>query len=103
MAWTASRKITFDHNQVPSTQTDFPIVFVGTYTYLKSTGNGGEVTNASGFDIIFSSAADGSVVLDFERVVWDATTGAVEFWVKVPLLSSVSNTVIYILSGNAAV
>ncbi len=79
------------------------MVIIGTYTFLKSVGNGGEVQSASGFDMVFAADAGGSTILEFERVSWDPTTGAVELWVKVPTLSSSVDTVIYLLSGNAAV
>lgn len=103
MSWTGSRAIVIDHTKVPSDQTNFPIVLATTFSYLKSLGNGGEVQNASGFDIVFASDAAGTTILDFERVSWDPATGKAEFWVKIPTLSSSVDATIYLLSGNAAV
>ena len=50
------RTITIDHTKVPSTdQSNFPVLFSGTYSYLATTSNGGNVTSANGYDIIFTS------------------------------------------------
>lgn len=104
MAYLFYRAITIDHTQVPGTdQTNFPVLIAGTYSWLATVGNGGDVTSSSGYDIVFSSDAAGTTPLAFERVVWDATTGAVEFWVKVPSVSHTVDTVVYIRYGDSAV
>lgn len=96
------RTVTVDHTLVPSTQTNFPVAFSGTYTFLKN-GGGGQVQNANGYDIIFSSDAAGSSPLACEQESYNASTGAVTYWVKVPSLSSSSDTVIYIQYGDGAI
>jgi len=51
-----SRPITIDHTKVANTnQTNFPILISGTYPYLKTTTNGGNVQHVNGFDIGFYS------------------------------------------------
>src|SRR5689334_23170379 len=56
--YTGRRTVVIDHTKVPNTdQTNFPLLFSGTYTYLATTGNGGGVTNSNGYDIIFTSDA----------------------------------------------
>lgn len=99
------KTITIDHTKVPSTQTDFPVLISGTYSYLKTVGNGGSVQNANGYDIILSStnSMDGSGVLPFEVESYDATTGAINIWVKVSSLSSSADTVLYLLYDNVAI
>lgn len=98
------RTITVDHTKVPNTdQANFPVLVTGTYTYLKTIGNGGKVQNASGFDIYFSSDAGGTSILPFERVVWGATTGTCEFWVNVTSLSHTTDNVIYMQYGNTGI
>src|SRR6266849_5858489 len=98
------RTITIDHTKVPNTdQMNFPALISGTYSYLATTGNGGNVTNANGYDIIFTSDANGSNPLAFERESYNASTGAVNFWVKVPTVSHSSDTVIYMFYGNSSV
>lgn len=95
------RSLTLD--QPASDLSDFPVLFSGTYTYLKTIANGGNVNNANGYDIVFYSDAALTTKLNFERVYWDATTGTVEFWVKVPSLTSASALVIYLAYGNTSI
>jgi Concanavalin A-like lectin/glucanases superfamily/Domain of unknown function (DUF2341) len=98
------RTITIDHTKVPNTdQSNFPMLIAGTYTYLRTTGNGGNVTNVNGYDILFTSDPNGSNALNYEREIYNASTGAVALWVKVPLLSHTSDTVLYMFYGNASV
>lgn len=95
------RSVTLD--QPSSDLTNFPVLILGTYSYLKTVANGGLVESASGYDIVFYSDSALTTKLDFERVSWDATTGAVEFWVRIPTLTSASPTAIYLGYGNAAI
>ena len=98
------RSITIDHTLCGSANsTDFPVLITGTYTYLKTTGNGGNVTSSSGYDIAFYSDSGLTTQLKHETVSWNGSTGAVEYWVKVPTLSSSSDTVIYLAYGDSGV
>lgn len=98
------RAITIDHTKCGSSNsTDWPFLFSGTFAYLKTTGNGGDVTNASGFDIIFTSDQAGLTQLAHEIETYDPATGAVNFWVKIPTLSSAVDTVIYIHYSNSSI
>jgi hypothetical protein len=98
------RTITIDHTKVPNTdQTNFPVLISGTYTFLKTTGAGGDVQNANGFDVIFTSDSAGSTKLNWETVSYAGPTGVVEYWVKVGTVSHTSDTVFYLFYGNAAV
>src|SRR5271169_789990 len=99
-----SRPITIDHTKVPHTdQANFPVLISGTYPYLASTSNGGNVTSANGYDILFTADAGGTTPLAFEQESYSPSTGAVTYWVKVPTLSHTSDTVIYLFYGNASV
>src|SRR6516162_1769993 len=70
------RSVTIDHTRVPNTdQSNFPVLFSGTYTYLATTSHGGDVTNANGYDIIFTSDAAGTQVLPFEQQSYNGSTG----------------------------
>lgn len=103
MAYSFYRTITIDHTKVGSSDhTNFPVLFTGTYTWLKTTGNGGDVQSASGYDIVFTDAT-GLSVLNFERVTWAAATGACEFHINVPSISHTVDTVIRVYYGNAAI
>ena len=98
------RTVVIFHKEVPNTdQTNFPILFSGTYSYLATTGNGGGVTNANGYDIIFTSDSAGTNVLPYERESYNATTGSVVFWVQIPSLSHTTDTAIYLFYGNSSV
>jgi RHS repeat-associated protein len=98
------RAITISHANVPNTdQTNFPILFSGTYSYLASTSNAGNVTSANGYDIIFTSDPAGQNKLNFEQESYNPATGAVNYWVQIPTLSHSQDTVIYMFYGNSAV
>jgi hypothetical protein len=96
--------LTIAHGKVPNTdQSNFPVLVSGTYADLATTVNGGKVTNPNGYDIIFTSDANGLNVLNFERESYSPATGQVAYWVQAPLLSHTTDTVIYVFYGNAAV
>jgi hypothetical protein len=101
--YTYRRTITIDHTKVPNTdQTNFPVLISGTYSYLATTGSG-NVTNANGYDITFTSDAAGTSPLALERETYNASTGTVNFWVKIPTVSHASDTVIYLFYGNSSI
>jgi hypothetical protein len=87
--------ITIDHTKVPNTdQSNFPVLVSGTYSFLSGTAYGGDVTSSAGYDIAFASDSAGSNALPFEQESYSASTGAVNYWVKVPTLSRTTDTVI---------
>lgn len=98
------RTVTIDHTKVPNTdQSNFPVLFSGTYSYLATLANGSKVTSTSGYDIIFTSDAAGATTLDHEIETYTATTGAVNFWVRVPTVSHTTEMVIYLCYGKSAI
>jgi RHS repeat-associated protein len=98
------RPITIDHTKVPNTdQANFPVLISGVYSFLATTGNGGQVQNANGYDIIFTSDFAGTTKLDHEIDSYDPLTGTINMWVRLPALSHTCDTVIYVVYGNAAV
>lgn len=103
--FTYSRSITIDHTKVPNTdQSNFPVLVSGTYTYLKTTGNGGLVQNASGYDVGFYTNSDCSTgKMNWETETYTATTGVVNYWVKVATASHTSDTVFYMCYGNSSI
>ncbi|MCC6323730.1 hypothetical protein IT400_02970, partial [Candidatus Nomurabacteria bacterium] len=75
------RTITINHTEVINTdQTDFPILISGTYSYLKTVANGGNVQNANGYDIGFYSDSSLTTKLKWETERYVATTGEVIYW-----------------------
>jgi len=111
-----SRSLTIDKTKVPNTdQTDFPVLYCfngaaapcsdGSLTVanLKTTGNGGKVTNANGFDIVFGTDVNCGSLLPFEVELYTATSGQLIAWVKIGTVSTSVNTVIYLCYANAAI
>ena len=98
------RAITIDHTKVPnSDQINFPFLFNTTDPLLATTANGGHVTNFSGYDIIFTSDPAGQNILDYEMEEYDPIHGQVIAWVRIPTLSHVTDTVIYMFYGNSSI
>ena len=97
------RTITITPGGIGGDLTNFPFLFRGTETDFRTTANGGRVTNASGYDIIFTSDTDGASILNFEIITWDASTGLLTAAVQIPTLSSSGNTLIYLFYGNSSV
>ena len=77
---------------------NFPVVVNLTDNDLRTTGNGGKITNANGYDIIFrayDSATCGgpaSCTLDHEIESYDGVTGTFIAWVRIPELSQDNDT-----------
>lgn len=94
-----SKNITINDNQVSGTQTNFPFLFSGTYTYLKSTTWGGSVTSASGFDIIFGTSSNAK--FDHEVEFYGSQTGQIVAWVRLSELATTTTFSVYF--GNSAI
>lgn len=99
------RSITINESQVTGSGnlTNFPVLISFTEPEFRHTGSGGNVTDAQGDDIIFTSDSDGAVPLDYERERYTSGTGEIVAWVEVPTLDFDTNTVIYMFYGNASV
>lgn len=103
-AYSYSKAVTIDHTKVgSSSSTNFPMLFTGTYSYLATVANGGQVQSSSGYDIVFTSDSACSSLLNWEQESWNGTTGAVIYWVQIPTLSVASDTAIYLCYGNSAI
>ncbi len=95
--------ITIQHAKVPNTdQTNFPIDVDVTQTTLKTTGNGGHVQSANGYDIYFYSDATCTTRIPAERSIYTATTGQYTGWVKKTVLTA-SDVIIYVCYGDASI
>lgn len=79
---------------------NFPLLVAGQATWLRARANGGDVNRADGFDIFFSADQAGAMKLAHEVERYDATTGDLIAWVKVPSLTA--STTIYIHYGDPA-
>ena len=101
-AFAQYRSITVNSSQVPTTQTNFPMLVSGTYSYLATVANGGKVQNTSGYDVGFYSNSNCSIgKLNWETEKYVATTGEVDYWINI---ASISNgTVIYMCYGDVTI
>ena len=98
------RAIQIDHTKVAnSDQTNFPLLISGTFPNLKTVSNSGQVQNSAGYDIVFASDPEGVNQLDHEIDNYNPATGTAGFWVRIPLLSHSTDTLIYMFYGNPAV
>ena len=96
------KKITIDNTKVSGTSdlTDFPVlVSISNDAVLKTTANGGRVTDLQGDDIVFY-AADLTTQLEYEVEQYDGTAGTLVAWVRIPVLSFALDTVFYLAYGN---
>ena len=101
-SWKYRKKIIIDHTKVSGDLTNFPVLISRTDTDWKDTGNGGYVGQSDGGDFVFTSS-DGTTALNYEIEKYTSTSGELVAWVKIPTLSSVSDTDIYIYYGNVSV
>jgi hypothetical protein len=102
-AWTNRKGITVDHTRVSGSAglANFPLLFSVTDANLRFTGNGGKTGTIDGADILFT-AGDGVTKLDHQLESYDAVSGTVVAWVRIPALSPVSDTGLYVYYGNAS-
>ena len=87
---------------------DFPFLFSTTDPDLRTTANGGRVTNANGWDIIFAtsltcadSTSCGGNKLDHEIETYNPAIGQLIAWVRVPSLDN--GTTLHVHYGDGAV
>lgn len=95
-------KITINPAQVAGDETDFPVLVSVTDNNLRDTANGGHVNNSNGYDIVFYNSTE-LTKLDHEIERYVNTTGILIYWVKIPSLSSTSNTIFYMYFGKNGV
>ncbi len=92
--WTQRIPITIGPGQVVGTVDDFPVLVSVTEAALASGAQ------ADGSDIRFT-ADDGTTTLDHEIESFDAATGSLEAWVKLPLMDDQAGASLYLLFGAA--
>jgi hypothetical protein len=98
-----SRTLTIDNTQVPSTQSNFPVLVRFSNPAFNHVSNGGHVQNVSGFDIQFFSDAPLTTKLKWEMERYNPSTGEVVAWVKIASVSSSSPTVFYMSYGDPSI
>ena len=85
------KTIDLDSTKVSADKTDHDVVLKITDLDLR------DHANANGLDIQFSDSADN--ILDFELIEWVPGSGLLEAWIKVPSLSSSSDTEVKVYYG----
>jgi hypothetical protein len=93
-SWLYRKSITIDSTKVSGDLTDFPLLINITDSDLSSK------SRSDGYDIIFTSV-DGITMLDHEIEKYTSGSGELVAWVRIPSLSSSSDTVIYMYYGNS--
>lgn len=94
-AWAYRKKITVDNTKVSAALTDFPVLI----SLSSDTDLASDAQN-DGDDILFT-ASDGVAKLSHEIESFNGTSGQLVAWVKIPSLSSSTDTDIYMYYGHA--
>ncbi len=95
--WQHRKKITIHAAGVPATLTDFPVLI-----HLGSDADLAADAQDDADDIIFT-ASDEVTRLSHEIEYFDGATGNLTAWVKIPSLSSTTDTEIYMYYSNASI
>jgi len=104
MAFSWFHPLSIDHNQVPSNQSNFPVLVNFTDSNFATVPNGGKVQNSSGFDIGFYADNNAATKLSWEMERYTATSGEVVAWVKLPTVSSTApNTTFYVFYDDSTI
>jgi archaellin len=91
--WRDRKELTLDHTFVTSTLTNFPVpVDISSDTDLAAHAQN------DGDDIVFTDSA--GVQLSHEIEYYNGATGELQAWVKIPTLSSSTDTIIYLYYNN---
>lgn len=100
-AFTYYTAVTVQSGQVPSAQTDFPMLINYTDARFKQTPTG-HVQNANGYDIRpYSDATCTTAITAYELEYYNASTGQVIMWVKISTLNT--GSVVYLCYGDSGI
>ncbi|ODS37678.1 MAG: hypothetical protein A7315_03895 [Candidatus Altiarchaeales archaeon WOR_SM1_79] len=92
--WNCRKKIIIHSSKVESNLTDFPMLIHITDSDLK------DKAQSDGDDIMFV-ASDNETKLDHEIESYNSGTGELIAWVRIPYLSSTTDTIIYMYYNNS--
>jgi len=102
--WKKKRLVTISAEDVPEDLTDFPVLIEISATAGKNNQDITSIftyTQANGEDFRPISA-DETTVLDYEIELWDSANQKALIWVRLPSISSASDTTFYIYYDNPA-
>ncbi len=95
--------ISINAAQVPSTQTDFPVLVSVTDARFKDVAHSGHVNRSDGFDLRpYTDSTLVTAITGYELEHYNASTGEVVMWVKVSSLSS-STTPFVLAYGDSGI
>jgi hypothetical protein len=103
--YTYRRTLTINHAYVPNTdQTNFPVLISTIDVTLSSnTGSGGRL-NSTAFDLVFSTMNDCSFLLNWDtETVMNVGISSMNVWVKLPKVTTASDTTLYMCYGNSSI
>ncbi|MEM2589387.1 MAG: DUF2341 domain-containing protein [Candidatus Bathyarchaeia archaeon] len=90
--WKYRKKITINHTEVAGELLDFPVLIE------LNDSNLAQKAQQDGDDIVFTDV--NNTKLSHQIEFYNSTTGHLIVWVKVPYLSSVTDTILYMYYGN---
>jgi PKD repeat protein len=93
-SWNFRQSIVIDRSKVAGSLSNFPVLIS-----LASNTNLSSHARADGNDILFTSS-DGTTKIPHEIESYKSSNGALVAWVKVPSITTGSNTVLYMYYGN---
>jgi len=98
-SWLYRKNITFNASEINGTNSNFSVL-----VSIASDSNLAAAAQSSGNDILFTSS-DGQTKLPHEIELYNGTTGRLVAWVRMPVLSNISNAsnTIYLYYGNSSV
>lgn len=101
--YTYRREVVIDASKVGSgTEVNFPVLVSINDNSLSSTTASGGRLNSSGFDIVFSTMQDCSFLLNWDtETLMNVGVSTMNTWVKIPSVSSTTDTPFFMCYGNA--
>lgn len=114
MAFSFVRAITVNHGSVSGSNNQFTVLLQGTFAWMKTAANGGQVQNtvnvtygtrtfAVPADLFFTSDSAGQTPVTWEFESYDATTGTAVVWVKLVNINATTDVVFYAFYGDASI
>lgn len=103
MAYGKFETITIDHTKVGASDSiDFQYLFIGTFPWLANVIHGGFTYSLNGFDIAFASD-DIPTLINWEVEYFNPVTGEIVAWVRIPIISHITDTNLYVFYSDPAI
>lgn len=87
-----------------ATEVNFPVLVSTNGVIFSTSASGGHLSNTNGYDLVFSTFSDCHYLLNWDTdTVNNTGSKTMNTWVKIPSVSSTTDTVFYMCYGNAAI